>query len=64
MDLISLIKELLENVLVRNIDITVELNNADDINTLARFCGEQGYQFDVYEVWEKLEVKRLVRIRR
>ena len=63
MDLISLIKELLENELVRDVDITVKLNNVDDIDTLARFCGEQGHQFDVFEVWEKGYPTRFIRIR-
>ena len=63
LDLISLIKEFLENEFVKDVDITVKISNIEEINELARFCGEHGHRFEVYETWEKGELKRLVRIR-
>jgi len=63
MEIIDLIKQLLENGKVRDLDITFSVDSIDVVDDLVRFCGEHAHQFDVYEVWEKGYPTRLVRIR-
>jgi len=61
----ELLKELLGQKEVRDIDITINVSEWDDkdINELAYWCGENGYEFQTLVAIDGHTTKRLIRIR-